>query len=167
MTIFTPTRDPAATKILSEELEKKIDEVNKHLVDTRALTEKLQEKKNQLEIDVRNLETKKGTLLGEVSELKKEVDRLTNEVSKLEDRYSNLQATKVVLEKSIDDLSKLNTEEAGKLNIEKEELKKRKVDLDAQEATLRIYGKGLEEKEKKLDIYAERVKKLLDSVKPE
>ena len=63
----------------------------------------------------------------------------------------------------------LTEEEMSELRgvLEKEGLDNRKKELNSQESTIRVYAKSLEDKENKLDIYAERVKKMLSSLKPE
>ena len=71
------------------------------------------------------------------------------------------------LRKQTSEAKQAREQEAQKATADKEEMIKRKSDLDGQESILKIYAKGLEEKEKKLDVYADRVKKLLDSVKNE
>ena len=45
-------------------------------------------------------------------------------------------------------------------------MKKEREDLDAQSATLRIYGQGLEDRKNQIDVYEARVKKFLEVLKP-
>lgn len=163
---FTPGQIES-TKILSEELEKKIEQVNAHMVSQRNEAEKFQLKKNELELQIKDLEQKQKTLKEEVDSLKLNKDDLASEIVLLEEDISLKKGELVELKKENESMIVKNREESGKLSVEKENLKKRAEDLAAQEATLRVYGKALEEKEKKLDVYADRVKQILNSVKPE
>lgn len=161
------SRDPAATKILSDELEKKIDSVNKAMVDTRNETERLVGAKNSLEVEIRSLEEKKKGLGEEVKVLGEEQKLLLSALDSLEKSVKTSKESLAELTRELVDLKQANEEEKKLLLAEKEDVKKRKEDLSGQEAVLRTVAKGLEAKEKQLDVYAERVKKLLDSVRPE
>lgn len=165
MTNFTPTGSSA--KILSDELEKKIEEVNASMVDARNKTEQFQDIKNKLEVGIRELEETKGKLDGEISLLRSEKESLGFDLQGLKDEIEPKKVELADLRKQTGEAKVANEAEKQKLVVEKEEIAKRKSDLDGQESILRTYAKGLEEKEKKLDVYADRVKRLLDSVKPE
>ena len=159
--------DPGSVKILSDELEKKIGEVNAHLVNSQNEAEKSQIKKNTLDGEIAKLEETKKTLNDEVPKLEASKVSLNTDIEKLK-----VEIVEKVLER--DDLirenRKLKTdneEEKRILEVEREELKQKTIDIEGRESVLRTVSKGLEEKERKLDVYADRVKKLLDSVKPE
>jgi phage shock protein A len=166
MTTFI-ARDPEATRILSEELEKKIDAVNAHLVEARNETEKFIQTKNKLEGEAKELAVVKEKLTAEVLSLGSQRDGFLSEIAELKEKVEWLKKELVNVNKQLTELEAANKEEIGKLDVEREELKKRRNDLEGQESILRTFSKGLEEKEKKLDVYADRVKRLLDSVKSE
>ena|SRR3990167_7610639 len=161
------SRNPEATKILSEELEKKIEAVNASMVAARDEAERFRGVKNKLEVEIRELETTKGTLAGEVTSLENQHDSLIIEGETLTQSVDQMQAQLADVRKQLSEAKHSNEEEQGKLEAERMDVAKRKADLDGQEAVLRTYAKGLEEKEKKLDVYAERVKRLLDATRPE
>src|SRR3990167_8735321 len=75
MTDFKSTT-PGTASILSNELEKKIEEVNASMVEARVAAEKSQLNKNTLDGEIRDLEVKKESLEGEVPRLKAEIDAL-------------------------------------------------------------------------------------------
>jgi len=158
--------DPGSVKILSEELERKIEEVNASMVNARNETERFQAQKNQLEEQIKNLQEKVKVLSEEVPLLQDQKSSLKSDLISLDESINERKIESSDLKKQNEEIKASNKEESDKLVLEKAAIEKRKTDLDAQEATLRVYGKGLEEKERKLDIYADRVKKLLDSVKP-
>lgn len=166
MTTFM-ARDPEATKILSEELEKKIEGVNAHMVAARNETEKFIQAKNKLEGEVKEAEAVKAELSLEIKGLISHRDDLMKEVVELDEKVKYLRNELVKTNKELEVVEVANKEGAEKLTTEREELKKKRDDLEGQESVLRTFSKGLEEKEKKLDVYADRVKRLLDSVKPE
>ena len=160
-------RDPEATKILSEELEKKIEGVNASMVAARNETEKFIQTKNKLEGEAKELAVVKERLAKEVLDLGVQKDTLNTEVLELNGSINQLRAELVRVNKELVALEVANKEELGKLDTERQELKKKRDDLEGQESVLRTFSKGLEEKEKKLDVYADRVKRMLDSIKPE
>ena len=162
MNNFIPTKN-----ILSDELEKKIEQVNAHMVEARNEAEKSQIKKNTLDGEVTVLEEKKNILNEEITKLEASKVTLTIDVVKLKEEVVEKVKEKDDLIKESRILKSENEEEKKSLDVEREELRQQKLDISGRESVLRTVSKGLEEKEKKLDIYADRVKKLLDSVKPE
>lgn len=159
--------DPGSVKILSEELERKIEEVNSSMIDARNKTEQFQGVKNKLEGEIKELEEVKKKLNDEIPLLQNTKESLSADLQELKD---NIEAQKIEvadLRKQTSEAKSEREQEAQKAVADKEEMIKRKDDLDGQESVLKIYAKGLEEKEKKLDVYADRVKRLLSSVKPE
>jgi len=165
MTTFKSS-NPETTRILSEELEKKIDEVNAHMVEQRSKAEEFQLKRNQLEQDVKELEEKKKELSKEVSLLEGRINSSAIEIKSLEESIVSKKSELSELRKSNDEMTALNKKESDLLAVQKETLLKKQEDLDAKESAINIYGKSLEEKEKKLDVYATRVKQMLGSLKP-
>lgn len=161
------TNNTETTKMLSEELEKKIEEVNFSMVDARNKAEKFQDIKNKLEVEIKGLEEMKGKLNEEIPLLRIDKDSLNLDLDNLEADIEAKKTELADLRSQINEAKKENEAEKGLLVKEKEDLVKRKSDIEGQEAILRTVAKGLEEKEKKLDVYADRVKRLLDSVKPE
>lgn len=162
MNNFIPTKN-----ILSDELEKKIEQVNAHMVEARNEAEKSQIKKNTLDGEVTVLEEKKNILNEEITKLEASKVTLTIDVVKLKEEVVEKVKEKDDLIKESRILKSENEEEKRSLDVEREELRQQKLDISGRESVLRTVSKGLEEKEKKLDVYADRVKKLLDSVKPE
>ena len=161
------SHDPNAVKMLSEELERKIEEVNSSMVDARNKAENFQGIKNKLDGEIRDLEEVKKSLQLQIPPLQSEKDSLLAELQELKDSIESQKAEVADLRKQTSEAKQAREQEAQKATADKEEMIKRKSDLDGQESILKIYAKGLEEKEKKLDVYADRVKKLLDSVKNE
>lgn len=156
-----------SVNILSEELERKIGEVNTHLVNSQNEAEKAQIKKNILDGEITKLEETKKLLNEEVPKLEASKVSLNVDIEKLKVEIVEKVFERDELIKENRRLKADNEEERKVLDVEREELKKKKSDIEGQESVLRTVSKGLEEKEKKLDVYADRVKKLLDSVKPE
>lgn len=155
------------TKILSEELEKKIEEVNASMVDARNKAERFQDVKNKLEVEIKGLEEAKRRLNEEIPSLQEQKMGLALNVEDLKDDIEIKKSEVADLRKQINEAKAENEAEKGLLVKEKEEIARRRSDVEGQEAVVRTVAKGLEEKEKKLDVYADRVKRLLDSVKPE
>lgn len=159
------TNDVGSVKILSEELERKIEEVNASMVAARNETEKFTERKSKLEVDVRDLKDTHKKLSEEVDLLRENEKSLLFGLGEVRERINQQKIELKDLEKQALDVKILHEENEKKFIAEREEIAARKADLDSQETVLRTYVKGLDEKEKKLDIYAEHIKKVLDSLK--
>jgi len=165
MTIFRST-NPEASRILSEELEKKIEEVNKSMVQARDEAERFRDIKNKLDVEIRDLQTTKNNLQETIESLKVEEIDL---VAKVGTMISDLNEKTLVLQdlnKQIAEAKVKNDEELHRLGQEKEVLRKRNEELDTKESAINIFARSLEDKEKKLDLYAERVKSMLGALKP-
>ena len=159
------SNDAGSMNILSEELERKIAEVNSSMVSARDQAEKYQENKNKLEVEIRDLETVHKKLSEEIIVLKETEKTVLFGLGEVRERTSQQRAELAELEKQTQEIKMANEEEAKKFAAERAELEKQKEELDSQEKVMRTFSKGLEEKEKKLDIYGEHIKKVLDSLK--
>lgn len=154
-----------SVKMLSDELEKKIEEVNISMVFMRGEAARFMKMKDELELNVKELEDKKVNLNQEIPPLQDRKDSLSSDLMSLRDDIRKSTNELKEINNQIDNAKLENEEEIKKITVFREEMQRREKELKDQEAVLRVYATGLEAKEKKLDVYADRVKRLLDSVK--
>ena len=104
-------------QVLPDELDKKIEEANKSLVDTRVVTEGLEKKKANLTQDVIDLEAKKVVAEERVSvEEKKKANLVVESIAvaqKIADGKKELEGINADKKVAQDELTKLNDDATG------------------------------------------------------
>ena len=155
----------SAPQVLSDELEKKIEEVNLSLAQAKESADKFNQIKERHEKEILTLEDKKKNLQDELvridaltSSAKKEKEAYQNNIQEAKNELSDLEdKVKIARDEYEAEMAKSISLVAG--------LEQREKEVSSKESAIRAYANGLEEKEKKLDAYAERVRRMIDSLK--
>lgn len=161
-TNFTGQRGPIT---VSDDIEKKIEEVNVYLNTARADGKKFEERKILLETEVAELEAKKDSLSRDASTLHEQLSttKKNKELQDVDIRsgreiLSTLHQNISLAKKEYDE----TVEKTKAIFFEIDEAKK---EISTERSALRAYASALDEKERKLDAYNEKIKRMIDAMK--
>ena len=157
------TTEPA--KVLPDELEKKIELVNKSLSDARANTERLEGVRSQKEKDVAALEAKLADLGEKESQFKERSNSLTAQSINLENQVLGKKKELAEVTEALR-LAKASLEELNaQIDLAKQGLEKQREEVAGRERSAKIFEQSLIERERKLDAYTEKVRRMIDAMK--
>lgn len=148
-----------------DELDNKIQSMNLYLVEGRNELEQLKKLKLNLEQEISVVSTEKDVILSKILKLKEECDNLNLTKKDIGDNIVRLKNDYVAEKNIFDAICKEREMKEDEINRTISGIEIREKDLVDKELTMRIYAKSLEEKEKKLDAYADKLKRFIDQIK--
>lgn len=162
MTNFMGQRGPLT---VSDDVEKKIEEVNKYLVTAREEADKAAQYRTKLQSQIDELEATKSKLVEDIFSLETKAATVkeNKEANEAEIRQARVTLDEIKL--NIGSVKKEHDDTVESTRAILADIEKQLTEIASERSALRAYASALDEKERKLDTYNEKIKRTIDSLK--